>query len=73
MCGYVDNGGYCSLADIVSSGEQVQSDGVALISAAGTLFVVIRKKDWAVVDKDDGSEVHQRMCDTEASFNHSVV
>ena len=65
--------GVWPLADIVSSGEQVQSDGVALISAVGILFIVLRKKDRAIVDKDDGPDFHPRICDTESSFSHSVV
>ena len=73
MCGYVDDVGYWGLADIVSSGKYVQSDGVALISAGRILFAVIRKKDVAVVNKEDGSVFHPRICNTESSFSYSDV
>ena len=41
------------MADIVSGGEQVQSDSV-----------VLRKKDGAVVDTDYWSGFREMMCDT---------
>ena len=57
----------------VLSGEQVQSDGVALISAVRSLFPVLRKEGGVVVGKHDGSSSHQRICDTLFGFSHSVV
>jgi hypothetical protein len=50
MCQYGDNCGYWVVGGIVSSDECVVGDGVALISAVGVLFAVLREKEKAVVD-----------------------
>ena len=58
------------LADIISSGKHIQSDGVALIGAVEILFAVLSKEDGTAVDKDVSS-FHPRSCDTETSLGHS--
>jgi hypothetical protein len=45
ICGYDDSAGYWSLGSIVSSGENVQGDGVASINVVGVLFAARERKD----------------------------
>ena len=61
------------MIDIVRSVEQVQSDGLALISAVVILFPVLMKEYGAVVGKHDRSSSHPRICDTKAGLSHSAV
>ena len=59
--------------DILSSDEHVQGDEVASINIVGILSAVPGGKDRTVIDFEEWSGCHPRICDTEASFGHRDV
>ena len=73
MCWGVNNGGYWGLANVVRIREQVQCDGLVVISVVMIIFPVFRKEDGVIFGKYDGSSFYPGICGTKVRFRHSVV